>query len=443
MKALSLVKCTTQSSRTVRFTMQRYKKIAFLKNPLLSSFFTALIIVTPTVDAMGFDNDIENTLKLGQEDAKYGQVTIDLRYRYEYADTKSTSPRPAHANTFRLRLGYLTPEFHGLQGFAEYETLYAAQNNYNGVTSGDKHHHIIADPTDKHELNQLWITYKSIPDTIIKGGRQRIILDDSRFIGNVGWRQMEQTFDSVLVTNTSIPNLTVIGGYIGRVKNIVSRQDNVEMPFVNISYKLGDFVTATGYGYWLKYVDDKTNFGKSNRTYGIALNGSPKLNNDVSVHYTAEYSYQQDHGNNPVSYEAHRYNLMAGATLFGITAKAGVENLGSDDNKKAFITPLGTNHKFQGWADRFLVTPTTGIRDINFTLSGKLMETKLMFVYHNFQNDDGDLDYGNEFDFFVKKKFGKHYHVLASYAYYVGDKNAPGAFKKDTQKIWVETGISF
>lgn len=423
--------------------MRHHNKRSSQKQFRLCAIVATILAVTPTVNAMGIDGDIENALKFGQEDAKYGRVTFDLRYRYEYADTKGTAPQPAHANTFRLRLGYLSPEFFGFQGFAEYETLYAAQNDYNGVTSGDKRHHVIADPSDKHELNQLWITYKGIPDTVIKGGRQRLILDDSRFIGNVGWRQMEQTFDSVIVTNTSIPNLTAIGGYIGRVKNIVSRQDNVEAPFVNISYKFGDYATATGYGYWLKYVNDKANFGKSNRTYGIALNGSPKLNDDVKLHYTAEYSYQEDHGNNPTSYEAHRYNLMAGVTAFGITAKAGVESLGSDDDKKAFITPLGTNHKFQGWADRFLVTPATGLRDVNFTLSTKLMGTKLMFVYHNFQDDDGNVDFGNEYDFFVKKKFGKHYHVLASYAYYVGDDNAPGAFKNNTQKIWLEAGVSY
>lgn len=418
-----------------------FKKQLQLKLSALS--VASLIVAAPNVSAFGFDNGIQKVLKFGQEDAKYGQIKFNLRYRYEYADTKGTKPIPAHANTFRLRLGYLSPEIFGFQGFAEYETLYAAQNDYNGVTSGDKRHHVIADPADKHELNQLWITYKGIPDTVIKGGRQRIILDDARFIGNVGWRQMEQTFDSVMVTNTSIANLTAIGGYIGRVKNIVSRQDNIEAPFVNISYKFGDFAIVTGYGYWLKFIDDKKNFGKSNRTYGIAFNGSPKLNDDVKLHYTAEYSYQEDHGNNPISYEAHRYNLMAGITAFGLTAKAAVESLGSDNNKKAFITPLGTNHKFQGWADRFLVTPNQGLRDINFTLSGKVIGAKLAFVYHNFQDDGGDINFGDEYDFLVKKKFGKHYHVLAKYAYYVGDDNAPGAFKNDTQKIWVEAGVNF
>ena len=42
-----------------------------------------------------------------------------------------------------------------------------------------------------------------------------------------------------------------------------------------------------------------------------------------------------------------------------------------------------------------------------------------------------------------QKKFGEHYKVMASYAYYVGDDNAPGGFKNDTQKIWVGGGIEF
>jgi hypothetical protein len=56
--------------------------------------------------------------------------------------------------------------------------------------TGDPTRDVIADPQTS-ELNQLWVSYTGIPDTEIKGGRQRIIFDDSRFIGNVGWRQME------------------------------------------------------------------------------------------------------------------------------------------------------------------------------------------------------------------------------------------------------------
>jgi hypothetical protein len=43
----------------------------------------------------------------------------------------------------------------------------------------------------------------------------------------------------------------------------------------------------------------------------------------------------------------------------------------------------------------------------------------------------------------VTKKIGKHYKLLAKYAYYDGDANATGTFKNDTQKIWFQANVSF
>lgn len=398
--------------------------------------------MTSSAQAAGFDETIEKALKFGQDDAKYGQVTLDLNYRYEHANTENTAPEPANANTFRLRLGYLSPDFFGLQGFVEYENLFAAQNDYNGVTYGDPRYHVVADPADKNELNQLWLSFKGIPDTLIKGGRQRIKLDDDRFIGNVGWRQMEMTYDSVLVTNTSIPDLTIRAGYIGRVRTIFSTTDNTELPLLNVNYNFGNLGSAVAYGYWLKYTEDRALFGRSNQTYGIRFIGSPQVNDTLTLHYTAEYSYQADHENNPNSFALDRYNLMGGLTLFGITAKAALEQL-DGNGTNAFQTPLGTNHAFQGWADRFLVTPADGIRDVNFTLGSSVLGANLMFVYHNFSDDSGSIDYGNEYDFQVTKAFGKHYSVLLKYAYYDADDTAPAFASNDTQKVWVQGNISF
>jgi alginate export protein len=392
----------------------------------------------------GLEETVEEALRFGQPNSQYyGQIKFDLNYRYEYADTDDTAPEPAHANTFRLRLGYLTPEIGGFQGFAEYENLFAAQNDYRGgAVYGDPNHHVVADPADRHELNRLWVKFNGIPDTEIKGGRQRIKLDDDRFIGNVGWRQMEQTYDAVMVTNSSVKDLTVKAGYIGRVRNIFSLTDNVDAPFVNVNYKMGAFGNAIGYGYWLDYRDDPATFANSSQTYGVRFIGSPKVNDDVSLHYTAEYSYQQDYGSNKADYQVDRYNFMGGITVFGVTVKGAIEQQDGKDGS-SFRTPLGTNHAFQGWADRFLVTPATGLRDVNATVATKVAGAKLMFVYHNFQDDVGSFDYGDEYDLLVTKKFGKHYSLLAKYAYYDGDSSAPGAFKNDTQKLWLQANVSF
>ena len=126
------------------------------------------------------------------------------------------------------------------------------QEDYNSLRNGQSQYSVIADPQEQ-ELNQGWLSYTGIPDTTIKGGRMRIKLDNDRFIGNVGWRQMEQTFDSAMITNASIPGLTIKAGYIGNVITILSTYNNMTTPFLNVGYKLGDYGTLTGYGYWIDY----------------------------------------------------------------------------------------------------------------------------------------------------------------------------------------------
>ena len=402
----------------------------------------SMAAVTPAT-AYEFDKAVEQTLKFGQDENKYGQVKFDLRYRYENANQENVTPDTANANTLRLRLGYLTPEFHGLQAFVEYEGLVALQEDYNSLRNGKTQHSVIADPQTQ-ELNQAWLTYKGIPDTTIKGGRQRIKLDNDRFIGNVGWRQMEQTYDSALVINQSIANLTIRAGYIGQVNDITSRIHSMNSPILNMDYQLDKWGQLTGYAYWLDFDHSTALANNSNQTYGGYLAGSPKLTDTVTVHYRAEYAWQQNYGSSNLSYQDDYLHLMAGASVFGFTLKAGMEKL-DGANGKGFDTPLATKHAFQGWADVFLKTPANGVRDVYSSLSTKVLGTKLLFVYHNFKDDTGKIAYGNEYDFLAVKKFGKHYHLLAKYALYDASGNGSGSapFNKNTQKLWLQAGVSY
>lgn len=421
---------------------KRFVKTALSSAILASIFIQPVIAEELFIDV--FDRELEDALKLEQEDAKYGQFKVDLRYRFEMADVADNGKETAYANTLRLRFGYLTPEFYGLQAYGEFEGNVAMQPDYYSPKSdwtGNSGREVIADP-QAAELNQLYVSYKGIPDTEIKAGRQRINIDDQRFIGAVGWRQMEQTFDSGIITNKSIENLTLKAGYIGQVQNIWSKLDTVQLPFVDVNYKFKDIVNVAGYGFWLADYD-KNQAGRSAQTYGLALTGSPKINEQIKLHYRAEYSYQSNYANNPNSVKLSRYSLMGGLSFMGVTAKGAVEELGANGSQ-AFQTPFGTNHKFQGWADKFLVTPRDGVRDINATLAAKPLGVKLAFVYHNFQSVTNSIDYGNEYDFLIAKKFGKHYHVLAKYAYYdANEANGLAAFDKNTHKFWLQGGISF
>jgi hypothetical protein len=396
----------------------------------------------------GITQDIEDAFNFYHY-GHNGAILADLNYRWENVDQYqggTPNPRTANANTARLRLGALSPVFYGLQGYAEFEGLWAMQEDYNSLRNNNRTYSVIADP-EKTELNQLWISYSGIPDTVVKGGRQRIKLDDDRFIGNVGWRQLEQTYDAVLLThqNQQIYGLTINAGFIGNVNTITSTTENIDAPILNVNYKLGDYGNVVAYGYWLDYREQE-NFEKSSQTYGIRLNGAtPTLYDHFNLLYTAEWGNQRDYGHGPTKYESDRFNFMGGIKAFNVTLQGAWEQLNGFGPNKTFDTPLGTNHAFQGWADIFLVTPANGIRDVFGTVSVAFprYDTVVTAAYHDFTDDTGQQQYGKEWDFQVIKKFGKHYSVLAKYANYNADTGLTTANNTDTQKIWIQGNISF
>jgi hypothetical protein len=424
----------------------------------ISAALLSLTVISQSVVA-DVTKEVEDALNFYHY-GKNGAVKIDLNYRYENVNQDNVrvpplrgiplpdarQPDTANANTVRLRLGLLSPVFHGLQGYAEYQGLYAMQSDYNSTRNGKTGYSIIADPY-VNELDQLWISYAGIPDTLIKGGRQVIQLDDQRFIGNVGWRQLQQTYDSVLIThnNQQLFGLTVNAGYIGRSKTITGTTEGLTAPILNVNYKLGDYGNLVGYAYWLDFTDPDVNF-KSNQSYGIRLTNfqkpgdSFKLSDNYGLVYTAEWSIQSDYQNSPRDYTVNRYNLMGGFTAYNFTFQGAMEQLDGVGQNQAFITPLGTNFAFQGWADQFLITPNDGIRDVFGTIISTLNrgDITLMGIYHNFYDDTGNIHYGKEWDFRAIKKFGKHYSLLAQYAYYDADQ-----YSTDTQKIWVQGNINF
>ena len=430
----------------------------------LSAVMLSMSIISPVAMA-DMTQDIEDALNFYHY-GKNGAIKFDLNTRWENVnqDNVRATPKPsgqpldtlplaaskqpgtANAVTSRVRLGLLSPVFHGLQGYAEYQGVYALDSDYNSTTNGNTGYSKVADPY-VNELDQLWLSYAGVPDTLIKGGRQVIKFDDDRFIGNVGWRQIQQTYDSVLIThnNQQLFGLTVNAGYIGNVKTFTATNASINAPIFNVNYKLGDYGNLIGYSYLLEYTDPAY-YANSNKTFGLRLTNyqkpgdSLKVTDKLGLLYTAEWGIQSDYMNSPQHYTVNRYNVMGGLTAFNVTLQGAMEQKDGVGVNKTFITPLGTNHAFQGWADIFLVTPANGIRDVFGTLSTTLNggSVTLSGVYHNFHDDTGSIHYGNEWDFMATKKFGKHYSVLASYAYYNADR-----YDTDTQKIWMSGNISF
>jgi len=374
-----------------------------------------------------------------------GKVKMDVRLRYEDVQDDS-SAKDADLTTVRTRLGYQTGSVSGFDAYVEMENTTALGDidaktaGTNGWGAGDANYSVIADP-EGTELNRYWLGYNGLADTVVRVGRQRIIYDNARFIGNVGWRQNEQTYDSLTLVNKSLKDTTISYAFITEVNGIKGQNVDMDSHLINIGYTGLGFGKLTGYGYFLDY--DKTASNAqlaSQKTLGLRFNGGTDVGNGVKLLYTAEYAQQDDYkdGANTINYD---YGLVKlGVNVAGITAVAGYEQL-EGDSSGAFQTPLATLHGQNGWADMFLSTPANGLEDRSIALSTKVVGIKLKAVYHDYQAETGSVDYGDELDLVAVKKFGKNYTVLAKYATFDADSQWTG--KADKDKFWLQAGFKF
>jgi hypothetical protein len=364
---------------------------------------------------------------------KDGKAVFDIQYRYEHVDQDGFD-RNAIAQTIRLRLGYKTASFHNFFAFAGLEANEAlSSESYNSTANGKTQFPVIADPQDA-ELNQAYLGWTGWKGTTITAGRQRLGLDNHRFVGNVGWRQLEQTFDSVAVKSKFTEKTNFFYSHVNNVNTIFGQHNpdqsravvSTSTDLVNFSYdtKVGKIIAYT---YLLDFKDAPDN---SQANFGLRFTGKAPLGDSTKLSYTAEYADQSDYKDAPSTVDADYMLGEVGLIAKRITAKVGYEVL-SGDGTYAFLTPLATLHAFNGWADKFLATPVDGLEDTYLHLGTNFGSWKLAAIYHDFAADNGGADYGTEFDAVLSKTFKKTYTVGVKYAAYDAD-----TFATDTDKFW-------
>lgn len=371
-----------------------------------------------------------------------GMPTIDVRYRAETVSQDGLA-EDAMASTIRTRLGYKTGEYHGLYINADMEDIRVlGDDDFNSTTNSLSQYPVVADPEDT-ELNQAYLGYRGLGDTEFKLGRQRITLDDHRFVGNVGWRQNEQTYDAFTVNTKVGEKTSIFYGHVNNVNRIfgdhhpnpLAADMDVSADLANLSFKLGK-AKLTTYAYLIESDDNPM---ASNSTLGARLRGKYPLNKakDIDLLYKVEYAQQADYKDGASIIDADYSALEVGMKFKKLTAKVGYEVLGGD-GMYAFSTPFATLHAFNGWADKFLATPVMGLTDAYVSVGAKPAGFKLLAVFHDFSADEGGADYGTELDLVASRKIGKLSTAALKYARYSAD-----TFATDTDKVWFQWQVKF
>src|SRR5690554_6462710 len=351
-----------------------------------------------------------------------GKLLGDFRLRYETNDTDNTATKSAEALTLRSRIGFETAPVYGVSALIEGSNTSSVIDNYSPESAS---YGLVADPTNSI-VNRLQVAYNKEELSAVLG-RQRIIFDNSRFIGNVGWRQQEQVYDAMRL-GYKIDDVNIQYAFVNKVHTPGFAHKDAAHHLLNINYTGLDFASVTGYGYLLK--DKEAGSGdQKNNTFGARLNGKQDLDS-LSVLYTAEFATQKTD-----KFSANYIFAEAGVLVSGVTAAVGMESLGSDDKKYGFQTPLATKHAFNGWADEFGATPNDGLNDTYIKLATKVADVKLLAVYHDYSADEGSADKGSEVDLQASMSFAKNYSAGVKYAAY---SKGDAGFDTDKGWLWIE-----
>jgi len=370
-----------------------------------------------------------------EEAVAAGRLSINARLRYE--GVTQAGLRDANAVTLRARLGYTTAAFRGWRAMAELENITAADGDaYSqaGLNAGAAGRASVGDP-ETTELNQAFLSYQH-GETILSAGRQRLVLENARFVGDVSWRQNQQTFDAITAQDRSLPRTTLTYAFLNRIHRPLGDrhpQGNwaSSSHIFNAAYAGLPGGTLAGYGYLLDLPGSRAN---SCATYGASFSGSAVISGDLRLLHRLEFARQTDHGSSPLSYSAGYHSLELGLGVPAGSLTLGQERLGAD-HTAAFRTPIATLHAFNGWADVFTTTPAAGLRDGYARASVNLpAAVTLNVIFHRFTLDRTGARAGDEWNAQLIRKFGAAWAAMVKWA----DFRRDAAAFSNVRKLWFQ-----
>lgn len=373
---------------------------------------------------------------------------VDARLRSEtvHQDGVATD---AEALTLRVRAGAVA-SIDGFSALAEAQGTLAIVPHYYDGLHGAATRPLVGDPQNV-ALYRAQLQYHAKTITLT-GGRQRIALDDERFVGAANFRQNGQTFDAARVEWLVLPKLKADVTYAAAVRTIWGVDGRGVRPgvvgganvFANVGYKT-PIGTLTGFAY---LVDQDSilaqGYRLANQNYGGRFAGAHPFAKGVKLNYALSYATQSNYHRNPNRYRADYYLIDGALDVHKLRVGGGYEVLGAAHGAVAgtaftsLQTPDATLFKFNGWADKFLVTPPNGLRDLygSGTLTvgdfGRVKAVSFQAVGHRFTSDRLGQHYGDELDLLASAKVGRFLLSLRG-ADYWSDK-----FATNTRKGWVQ-----
>lgn len=371
-----------------------------------------------------------------------GKYSFQFRPRYEFA--QQSGLKPSHAFTIRTMLGLKSASVGGVSAYVQFINVAGLLNEYNSLTNGKSEYTIIPDPQETG-VNQFYLEYQFPLRSYIKVGRQEIVLNDSRFIGNVNFFQTPQSYDAVSINYNINKNINLYGAYIWQIKNILNNLERSKSFALQTTYKPSRVFKLNLFGYLYGNQSPTVVPGAAvcglpgirscnNKIIGARMTGQAKINNNIAVKYRVTYAKQLPYDGGSRLINTYYLHGGAGIAYNSLMMSADYMLMGSNSTGTyGFQTPLATKHLFNGWADVFLTTPPTGLKSTYVTLLDHVYGLSLMARYYHFDSAYHNISYGHEVDLSVIDKVSSYLGIGAQYADFITNSND----FKNTQAGWV------
>lgn len=386
------------------------------------------------------------------------RYSADVRIRY--ANINDNINKDANALTGRLLMTLRTPQVGNFRAVfaAEHVNDFGIDTYNDGGTNGRTEYATEIDPSGT-ELEEAFVEYHS-GTTLVRYGRQYINHGalPQRFLGTVGWRQNNQSYDALSIDATIAEKFRLESAIVEKVYRVLGRDHpsrgarewDIDGVAIRATYSEPSFGRLSAYVY---HLDFEENILLSSRTIGFDGGGpcfpdpskfgwkgtcGVALAVQTSIHDAIDYDpLLYIHSSLGVDFSNFREENATGSVAILLTLLDG-------DGRHSFKTPLATLHGYAGQADKFLVnTPRDGLLDMELRVKERLLGWDVTLGIHRFDTVHGSFsNYGREVDIAATRTFGKYKWILKVADYRANDEWLPTPYGVDATKFWATVQFS-
>ncbi|PKL80063.1 MAG: hypothetical protein CVV25_05655 [Ignavibacteriae bacterium HGW-Ignavibacteriae-4] len=243
-------------------------------------------------------------------------------------------------------------------------------------------------------LHEAWVDLKLDTMISLKVGRQELVYDDHRILGNVDWAQEGRSHDAFVGKYESSNMKIHLGGAFNQSGQNLFSTNYAMKNYKGMGFLWFENIIDTNMRFTLLGItdafqeNDTNNYNYFRYTFG---GNYYYTSQSLEIQGTGYYQLGQTVKAQDIS--AYMFSLQAHYKFNGFKVGAGIDYLSGNDSENpgtneytAFNTLYGTNHKFYGLMDHFIDIPAN-------TAGGGLVDIYANIKYDFMSKWNANLDF--------------------------------------------------